>query len=44
MNLEVLYLENMVDLLYLDKQNKRPAYVEDFWKIINWDFVSENLK
>ena len=29
---------------YLDKQNKRPAYVEDFWKIINWDFVSENLK
>ncbi len=29
---------------YLDKQNKRPAYVEDFWKLINWDFVSENLK
>jgi len=29
---------------YLDKQNKRAAYVEDFWKIINWDFVAENLK
>ena len=29
---------------YLDKQNKRPAYVGDFWKIINWNFVSENLK
>ena len=29
---------------YLDKQNRRAAYVEDFWKIINWDFVAENLK
>ncbi len=27
---------------YLDKQNKRADYVEDFWKIINWRFVEKN--
>ncbi|MCF8235389.1 MAG: superoxide dismutase [Bacteroidales bacterium] len=26
---------------YLDKQNRRPAYVEDFWKIIDWEKVGE---
>ncbi len=26
---------------YLDKQNARPKYIEDFWKIIDWDVVSE---
>nr|WP_321453233.1 superoxide dismutase [uncultured Carboxylicivirga sp.] len=25
---------------YLDKQNARPKYIEDFWKIIDWDVVS----
>lgn len=29
---------------YLDKQNKRPAYVEDFWKIINWKFAEKNYE
>ncbi len=24
---------------YLDKQNKRPAYIADFWKVIDWDIV-----
>jgi Fe-Mn family superoxide dismutase len=28
---------------YLDYQNARPKYVEAFWKIVNWDFVAENL-
>ena len=28
---------------YLDKQNRRAAYVEDFWKIVNWDFAAQNL-
>lgn len=28
---------------YLDKQNRRPAYVEDFWKIIDWKAVSGRL-
>lgn len=28
---------------YLDKQNARPKYVEDFWKIIDWDIVEERF-
>jgi superoxide dismutase, Fe-Mn family len=29
---------------YLDYQNKRPAYIDDFvGKLVNWDFVSQNL-
>ena len=24
---------------YLDKQNARPKYIEDFWKIIDWSVV-----
>lgn len=24
---------------YLDKQNARPAYIEDFWKIVDWNAV-----
>jgi len=28
---------------YLDKQNARPKYVEDFWKIVDWKVVSERF-
>lgn len=28
---------------YIDYRNARPAYVENFWKILNWDFVAENF-
>jgi len=28
---------------YVDKRNARPAYVESFWNVINWDFVAGNL-
>jgi Fe-Mn family superoxide dismutase len=24
---------------YIDKRNRRPAYVEDFWKVVNWKAV-----
>lgn len=27
---------------YVDKRNARPAYIEDFWKLVNWDFVEKN--
>jgi len=26
---------------YLDKQNRKPAYVDDFWNIVNWEKVNE---
>ncbi len=29
---------------YVDYRNARPAYVEAFWKLVNWDFASQNLK
>ena len=28
---------------YLDKQNARPAYIEDFWKLVDWEAVSGRL-
>jgi len=27
---------------YIDYRNARPAYIEAFWKLINWDFVAKN--
>ncbi|MBN1822447.1 MAG: superoxide dismutase [Prolixibacteraceae bacterium] len=29
---------------YLDKQNARPKYIEDFWKIVDWKVISERFK
>ena len=26
---------------YLDKQNARPAYIADFWKILDWKVIAE---
>jgi Fe-Mn family superoxide dismutase len=28
---------------YIDYRNARPKYVESFWNLVNWDFVSKNL-
>ena len=28
---------------YLDKQNARPKYIEDFWKIIDWKIISDRF-
>ncbi len=28
---------------YLDKQNLRPKYIEDFWKVVDWKVVSERF-
>ncbi len=28
---------------YIDYRNARPKYVEVFWNLINWEFVSKNL-
>ena len=28
---------------YIDYRNARPTYVDNFWKLVNWDFVAENF-
>lgn len=28
---------------YIDYRNMRPTYVENFWKLVNWDFVQKNF-
>jgi len=28
---------------YIDTRNSRPNYLENFWKIVNWDFVEKQL-
>ena len=29
---------------YLDKQNARPKYIEDFWKIVDWKIIGDRFK
>lgn len=28
---------------YIDVRNQRPKYVENFWQLVNWKFVSDNF-
>ncbi|WP_320034233.1 superoxide dismutase [Halarcobacter sp.] len=28
---------------YIDTRNARPKYLENFWNLVNWDFVAKNL-
>jgi len=28
---------------YIDYRNARPKYLEEIWKIVNWDFVAANF-
>ena len=28
---------------YIDTRNARPKFLENFWKLVNWDFVAKNL-
>lgn len=29
---------------YVDFRNSRPSYVDNFWKLVNWNFSESNLK
>jgi Fe-Mn family superoxide dismutase len=28
---------------YIDYRNLRPKFIENFWSIVNWDFVAKNF-
>ncbi|MHB1697534.1 MAG: superoxide dismutase [bacterium] len=28
---------------YIDYRNARPSYIEHFWNLVNWDFVTKNF-
>ncbi len=28
---------------YIDYRNARPKFIENFWEIVNWDFINTNL-
>ncbi|HEY9113862.1 MAG TPA: superoxide dismutase [Bacteroidales bacterium] len=28
---------------YIDKRNRRPAYIEDFWKLLDWEKVGKRI-
>ena len=28
---------------YVDYRNARPKYVEEYWKLVNWNFANQNL-
>lgn len=29
---------------YIDYRNARPKYLENFWEIVNWDFIAKNFE
>jgi len=39
----ILTLDVWEHAYYVDYRNARPKYIEEFWKIINWDFLNKNL-
>lgn len=39
----VLTIDVWEHAYYVDYRNARPKYIEEFWKLVNWDFANANL-
>jgi Fe-Mn family superoxide dismutase len=40
----VLTIDVWEHAYYIDYRNARPKYIEEYWKLVNWDFANANLK
>ncbi len=43
-NKALLVIDVWEHAYYIDTRNARPKYIENFWNLVNWDFVNNNLK
>ncbi len=39
----ILTLDVWEHAYYIDFRNARPKYIEEFWKLVNWEFANKNL-